>query len=218
MNKINWSRFDLKNPNPQDAFETMCRNIFLRAYKVSSHSFSANFNQAGLETEPVLFDGKYYGFQCKYSTSGNGDALYAEVLKSLKKAVVAYPHLNTAIIYTNLDIKPNVSLEDLQKTRKSNRVKIYELGKANNLEILWFVKPNFEKALNEVGNYDLYRSFFSPQDIHGFLSNILSHEERTFLASNQFVDLPLNGARFSNIKEEILEQKTSIINNKIFYY
>ena len=87
MLEINWNRFELKNPNPQDAFETMCRNIFLREYKVSSHNFSANYNQAGLETEPVLFEKKYYGFQCKYSASGNGDALYAEVLKSLKKAV-----------------------------------------------------------------------------------------------------------------------------------
>lgn len=211
MNKINWSRFELNNPNPQDAFETMCRNIFLREYKVSSHNFSANYNQAGLETEPVLFNEKYYGFQCKYSTSGNSSIMYSEVLDSLTKAIGVYPNLNTVIIYTNLDVKPNVSVAELLNPKKSNRAKIHELGKTHGVEIIWFVKPNFEKALNEVRNYDLYRSFFSPQDIHGFLSNILSHEERTFLVSNQFVDLPLNGARFSNIKEGILVQKTSII-------
>jgi hypothetical protein len=54
MNEINWKRFEIKNHNPQNAFETMFRNIFLRAHKVSSHNFSANYNQAGLETEPVL--------------------------------------------------------------------------------------------------------------------------------------------------------------------
>lgn len=211
MNRINWNQFELKNPNPQNSFETMCRNIFLRTYKISSHSFSANYNQAGLETEPVLFDGKYYGFQCKYSASGNGDALYAEVLKSLKKAVAAYPHLNTAIIYTNLDIKPNVSQEDLQKTKKSNRVKIHELGQTNNLEILWFVKPNFETVLNEIGNYDLYRSFFSPEDTLGLLKCALTYDERTFLVSDQFMDLSLNGSKFSDVKEEILSKGDCII-------
>ena len=147
MHEINWNRFELKNPNPQDAFETMCRNIFLREYKVSSHNFSANYNQAGLETEPALFNGKYYGFQCKYSTSGNSSTMYTEVLSSLTKAVGVYPNLNTVIIYTNLDIKPNVSVAELLKPKKTNRVKIHELGKNHGVEIIWFVKPNFEKAL-----------------------------------------------------------------------
>ena len=102
MNNISWNQFEIKNSNPRDAFETMCRHIFLRQYKVSSHTFSANYNQTGLETEPISFDGKYYGFQCKYSTSGNGDALYKEVYDSLKKAVATYLHINTIIVYTNL--------------------------------------------------------------------------------------------------------------------
>ena len=54
MNEINWRRFEIKNPNPQDEFETMCRNIFLRAHKVSSRNFSANYNQSGLETTEEL--------------------------------------------------------------------------------------------------------------------------------------------------------------------
>ena len=199
MNEINWKRFEIKNPNPQNAFETMCRNIFLRAHKVGSHNFSANYNQAGLETEPIIFEGKHYGFQCKYSESGNGDALYAEVLASLKKAVIAHPNLNTVIIYTNLDIKPNVSQEELQKAkkakRKSNRVKIHELAQGNNLNVRWFMKPNFETALNEVGNYDLYRSFFSPEDTRGLLESALTHNERTFLVSDQFLNLSLNGSK-----------------------
>ena len=54
MNEINGRRFEIKNPNPQDAFETMCRNIFLRAHNVSSHNFYANYNQSGLETTEEL--------------------------------------------------------------------------------------------------------------------------------------------------------------------
>lgn len=211
MNEINWNQFMLKNSNPQEAFETICRNIFLREYKVSSHRFSANYNQTGLEIEPVLFENEYYGFQCKYSTSGNSDSFYAQVLDSLSKAVVAYPELNKVIIYTNLNIKPNVSAVDLVKPKKSNRVKMYELVKKHDVEIIWFVRANFEKALNEVGNYDLYRSFFSSQDTRGLLSDFISHEDRTFLNSNQFIDLALNGTRLSDVKEEILSKDISII-------
>lgn len=211
MNEINWNRFELKNPNPQSAFETMCRNIFLRTYKVSSHGFSANYNQAGLETEPVRFDGKYYGFQCKYSTSGNSNTMYAEVLDSLNKAIGVYPKLNAVIIYTNLDIKPNVSKVGLLRPNKTNRVKIHELCKDNGVDIVWFVKPNFEAALNEVGNYDLYRSFFSSEDTLGLLKSALTHDERTFLVSDQFIDLSLNGSKFSTIREEILSKGDCII-------
>lgn len=211
MNNISWNQFEIKNSNPRDAFETMCRHIFLRQYKVSSHAFSANYNQTGLETEPISFDGKYYGFQCKYSTSGNGDALYKEVYDSLKKAVATYPHINTIIVYTNLDIKPNVTEEELASTTKSNRIKIARLVRDKGIKIIWFLKANFESALNEDSNYDLYRAFFSSQDTNGLLNSAITYDERTFLTSLQFIDLSVNGTRFSLLQDEILSNQLSIV-------
>lgn len=211
MNNINWNQFEIKNSNPREAFETMCRHIFLRQYKVSSHAFSANYNQTGLETEPILFNGKYYGFQCKYSTSGNGDALYKEVYDSLKKAVDTYPHINIIIIYTNLDIKPNVTKVELALTTKSNRIKIARLARDKGITIKWFLKANFESALNEDNNYDLYRAFFSSQDTNGLLNSAITYDERTFLTSSQFIDLPVNGTNFSLIQNEILSNQLSVV-------
>lgn len=211
MNNISWNQFEIKNSNPRDAFETMCRHIFLRQHKVSSHAFSANYNQTGLETEPISFDGKYYGFQCKYSTSGNGDALYKEVYDSLKKAVATYPHINTIIVYTNLDIKPNVTEEELASTTKSNRIKIARLVRDKGIKIIWFLKANFESALNEDSNYDLYRAFFSSQDTNGLLNSAITYDERTFLTSLQFIDLSVNGTRFSLLQDEILSNQLSIV-------
>ena len=211
MNEINWNRFIFKNPNPQKAFETMCRNLFFRKYKVSSYDFSANYNQTGLETEPILFEDKYYGFQCKYSESGNGLTLYKEVYESLYKAVGIYPNLDTIIVYTNLDIKPNVSTKERISLKNSNRVKIQSLGEKHNVNIIWFVKTNFEHALNQIENYDLYRSFFSSQNVYGLLNDALSNDEITFLTSNQFIDLSLNGTKFSLLEKEILAQKFSVI-------
>ena len=211
MNNISWNQFEIKNSNPRDAFETMCRHIFLRQYKVSSHTFSANYNQTGLETEPISFDGKYYGFQCKYSTSGNGDALYTEVYDSLKKAVTTYPHINTIIIYTNLDIKPNVTKVELALTTKSNRIKIARLARDKGIKIRWFLKANFESVLNEDNNYDLYRAFFSSQDTNGFLNSAITYDERTFLTSSQFIDLSVDGKKFSSIQNEVLSNKLSVV-------
>ena len=204
MNNISWNQFEIKNSNPREAFETMCRHIFLRQYKVSSHAFSANYNQTGLETEPVLFDGKYYGFQCKYSTSRNSDALYAEVYNSLDKALSAYQQLNTIVVYTNLDIKPNVTEEELAEGKKTKRIQIARLAKNHNIEIVWFLKANFESALNEDNDYDLYRAFFSSQNTNGLLNSAITYDERTFLTSTQFIDLSVNGTKFSSIQNEIL--------------
>lgn len=211
MNNINWNQFEIKNSNPREAFETMCRHIFLRQYKVSSHAFSANYNQTGLETEPISFNGKYYGFQCKYSTSGNGDALYREVYDSLKKAVGTYPEINTIIIYTNLDIKPNVTEEELASSTKSNRIKIVRLVQNNNIKIVWFLKNNFESSLNENNNYDLYREFFSSQDTNGLLNSAITYDERTFLTSSQFINLSVNGEKFFSIQDDILSNQLSVV-------
>ena len=150
MNTIDWKLFEIKNSNPTKAFETMCRNIFLRQYKVSSHAFSANFNQAGLETEPILFDGKRYGFQCKYSTSENGTTLYKEVYESLDKAVSIHKNLDTIVVYTNLDIQPNVTEAEINSSIQSNRIKIARLGQKNNIKIIWFLKENFESFKKSV--------------------------------------------------------------------
>lgn len=211
MNTIDWKLFEIKNSNPTKAFETLCRNIFLRQYKVSSHAFSANFNQAGLETEPVLFDGKRYGFQCKYSTSENGTALYKEVYESLDKAVSIHKNLDTIIVYTNIDIQPNVSEAELDSSTQSYRIKIARLGQKNNIKIFWFLKENFESALNEDNNYDLYRAFFSSQDTNGLLNSAITYDERTFLTSSQFIDLPVNDTKFSSIQNEILSNQLSVV-------
>ena len=211
MNTIDWKLFEIKNSNPTKAFETMCRNIFLRQYKVSSHAFSANFNQAGLETEPILFDGKRYGFQCKYSTSENGTTLYKEVYESLDKAVSIHKNLDTIVVYTNLDIQPNVTEAEINSSIQSNRIKIARLGQKNNIKIIWFLKENFESALNEIDNYDLYRAFFSSQDTNGLLNSAITYDERTFLTSSQFIDLPINGTKFFSIQNEILSNQLSVV-------
>lgn len=211
MYRINWNRFALKNPDAQTAFEAMCRTLFLRKYKIGGYDFSSNFNQAGIEIEPILYDEKYFGFQCKYSTSGNSTAFYQELLDSLKTAANAYPKLDTIIVYTNLDIKPNLTLTERLKLKNSNRKRILDLIENESIDLIWVCKTNFEQILNEITNLDLYRLYFSPQDELGFLSASLAVQERTFLNSNFFVDLSVNDSKFSQLQDEIMESPFSVI-------
>lgn len=213
MYEINWNRFAIKNADAQTAFEAMCRILFLRKYNIGGYGFSSNFNQAGLEIEPILCEEKHHGFQCKYSTSGNSTAFYQELFDSLKKAADIYLDLDTVIVYTNLDVKPIPNPEECAKSykKKPYRIKIAELAKEKEINLIWVSKTNFESLLNEITNLDLYKLYFSPQDELGFISASITVQERTFLNSNQFVDLPVNNSKFSQIQDEILESTFSMI-------
>ncbi len=64
--KIDWNRFNDKNPNVENSFEEMCRHLFCRKFSITGYDFQSNYNQTGLEIEPILFENKNYEFQCKY--------------------------------------------------------------------------------------------------------------------------------------------------------
>lgn len=215
---INWHVFNAKNPRYEDAFEEMCLHLFCRDHKIDAHKFKANFNQTGLEIEPWNFEGKYYGFQSKYIT-GSGTDFYAQVNSSLSKAVDIYKDtIDVIFVYTNNNIKPNVTEAEMNtykksrsQKKKSHRKELKILEEKYNVEIRYITEPNFKVLLTKPENVDLYRKFFSPEKESDFLDNILSNSERTFLRSNQFMDLTLNGTRFSEQKEKVLDQASLII-------
>jgi len=68
MPRITWDDFNHKNKDKTAAFENMCRTLFLRQIKKSGYDYQYNFNQAGLEFEPVYNNEikKWCGAQCKY--------------------------------------------------------------------------------------------------------------------------------------------------------
>ena len=96
MWKINWKKFEIKNPKATEAFETLCYFLFCRKFNITE-GIRTDFNQVGLETEPVKDEnGKYWGFQSKYFDKQTD---YANIESSIKKALDNYPHLNYIIIY-----------------------------------------------------------------------------------------------------------------------
>ena len=66
MIDINWKVFEIKNQNVTESFESMCYFLFCRRHKLKE-GIVTDFNQVGLETEPVKnLNGEYCGFQSKF--------------------------------------------------------------------------------------------------------------------------------------------------------
>ena len=66
MWEINWKKFEIKNPKATEAFETLCYFLFCRKFNITE-GIRTDFNQVGLETEPVKdSNGEYWGFQSKF--------------------------------------------------------------------------------------------------------------------------------------------------------
>lgn len=215
MRNIDWNIFNVKNQNCQETFEEMCLHMFCRELNINSHDICSNFNQAGLETEPYLYNEKYYGFQSKYITNGNNGSFYTQLYKSLKKAVNLYnDKLDIIYVYTNLNIKPNPSDKEISKDKdekQSDRIKIINLMKENKIEIKYITTTNFQSYFSNLKNDDLYRRFFSPENEIAFMENSISSNERTFLNSIQFLDLPINNSTFSILKDEIIKNNSLIL-------
>lgn len=214
MRKIDWNIFNVKNQNCQEAFEELCLHMFCRELNINAHDISSNFNQAGLETEPYLYNEKYYGFQSKY-TAGSNSSFYKQLYNSLDKAVNLYNNkLDIIYVYTNLNIKPNSSDKEISKDKgkkPTDRKKISDLMEENNIEIKYITMTNFKTYFSDLKNDDLYRRFFSPENEIAFMENSISSNERTFLNSIQFLDLPIKNSFFSILKYEIIKKNSLIL-------
>ena len=65
MISINWKKFEIKNPKATEAFETLCYFLFCRKFNLRE-GIRTDFNQVGLETEPVKdSDDNYWGISYK---------------------------------------------------------------------------------------------------------------------------------------------------------
>jgi hypothetical protein len=66
MYEIKWGNFKAKfNGKEQDSFELLSYLLFCDEFDKKIGIFRYK-NQAGIETEPILVDGKWIGFQAKF--------------------------------------------------------------------------------------------------------------------------------------------------------
>ena len=194
MQDINWNRFNLKNANKRTAFQNMCKHLFCRELSIGGYDLQANYNNPGLEAKPVLHDGKYYGFQCKYvEATTNSNTFYKQVRESLAIAFQVYKgELDVIYIYSNADVKPDVTDKELSDlTQKSPRILIKRDAIKNGITIKWLTEESLELILNEPKNNDIATFYFSEGRELDFLDSSISIEDKTFLNSKEFIPLPI---------------------------
>ena len=165
MKYITWDNFNYKNRNKTGAFEDLCRTLFLREFKKGGHDFQYNYDQAGLEIEPVpiVEDQKeiLIGIQCKYFSSGTNSAKYKQIFDSVCKAKKLYKGLKKVYIYTNDNLKAicnELEIKDLSK--KSARIKLCRINN-NDFKLIWILPDNILELVKEHRNNDLKRMYFS---------------------------------------------------------
>ncbi|MGG7177188.1 NACHT domain-containing protein [Clostridium paraputrificum] len=216
MKEITWDDFNYKNRNKTGSFEDMCRTLFLRAFKKSGHDFQYNYNQAGLEIEPVSIiedeQKVLIGLQCKYFTSDDNGSQYKQIYESVEKAIKLYNNrLDRIYIYTNSKLQPKCSDEEIKKTKTmSYRIKLAEIN-INIMKLEWIQQDNIIELIKEPQNNDLRRMYFSNERENDWIDNSISINEKTFLNSTEFFNLKLNNICIADFGDEITGNKVTLI-------
>ncbi|NFI94720.1 hypothetical protein FC961_10010 [Clostridium botulinum] len=216
MKEITWDDFNYKNRNKTGSFEDMCRTLFLRTFKKSGHDYQYNYNQAGLEFEPVqIIENKqkiFIGAQCKYFTSENSMSQYNQVYDSISKAINIYKNrLNRIYIYANSSLQPKCSDKEIKKAKKkSARIKLAEISN-NEVELIWIQQDNILDLIKQSQNNDLRRMYFSNERENDWIENSIPIDEKTFLNSTEFFNLKLNDIFITDFSDKITDNKANLI-------
>jgi len=216
LKQITWDDFNYKNRNKTSSFEDMCRTLFLRTTRKSGYDYQYNYNQAGLEFEPVLVNDNgrdiWIGAQCKYFTNEIGSAQYDQIYDSVDKAINLYKNrLDYIYIYANTTLQPNCTEDEISATKKkSKRIKLAIISHTK-VKLKWIQQDNILDLIKETENNDLRRMYFSHEREADWVKNGISIDEKTFLHSTEFFNLKLNNILITELSHKILENKVNLL-------
>lgn len=176
---MNWKIFSLKYDKRETwAFEQMSYLLFCAEFNNRIGLFRYK-NQAGIETEPIEKDGKYYGFQSKYYTTSIADSK-GDIIDSIQKAKSKNKQLNELLFYINQELS--------ESTKKSTKKPQYQIdiekaATAAGINIQWRVPSHFELQLSLPDNKYINDIFFSLDPNEGdLLDEISKHNENILQA------------------------------------
>src|SRR5713101_7749527 len=177
MQEINWGNFRAKfNGKEQKTFELLSYLLFCDEFNKKSGIFRYK-NQAGIETEPILVDGKWIGFKAKFyetKLSDNKSELIGYITKAKKKN----PQLKRILFYLNQEFPES---SDTDKKEPKYKTDIEAAGRREGIEIEWKVPSHFEAQLAQDKNRTKAEYFFSLQPgVVDFIEELYQSTERIF--------------------------------------
>lgn len=202
MPSIDWNKFGVAGVSKRDSFEELCLHLFCRKHKLSE-GVSGDFNQAGLETEPVKIGKKTYGFQSKHFDK---EVNYSQIKDSITTALEKYGDvLDEICVFINLNAKPNSS---------ESGKEIVEIAAKYEVKIQWYIRSNFEVALTKPQNLDLAFFYFGYGSEFKFIEDSADPVKITLVKSKQFLKLHFldsQNKRIQNLEDAILKLSEKLV-------
>ncbi|WP_042356949.1 NACHT domain-containing protein [Bacillus rubiinfantis] len=201
MIQIDWRQFGRKFESLQESFEELCHYLFCRELKITG-AISADHNQKGLETKPVKYKKKCYGYQSKFFDN-NID--YGQIKHSIKNALEEFEgKLDYIFIYLNKGAR----------TSCKSAKEIIAMAKKKGVEVVWKDITSIKTMLAQPSNIDIAQAFFGVGDEFKFIKESTNQDIITLLQSKEYLDLPIdsesNTYLFSSLLDIVLDDQDKI--------
>lgn len=195
----NWQSFNLINQSDiESAFQRMCTYLFCYTYEVEN--LSEEPNHPGIETYPVIYKGKNYGFQSKYFSSRTE---YAQIDKSVETLLKSSykSQVDVLVLYCNRKFSECNSFKEIKKKLTDS-----------NIELMTVCDEEILRQISLNKYYVIYNLFFRKSSIlDNYKFQTSSNEEIDEIINNHFIDLSLNDLRLSAFLDKKINEKTVLI-------
>ena len=208
MKELNWNNFKSKfNGKERSSFEYLSYQLFCNEYENDIGIFRFK-NQAGIETEPIEFDGEYIGFQAKFYETKISDNK-AEIIDSIKKGKRENPELNKILFYLNQEFSESSTRKVKNPAYKKE---IEKTAKSINVVIDWRVPSHFERQLALPKNNYLNDYYFGlGKSITDSLGELINHSEILLLPIQENIEFGENKIRID--RESIINDIKKVSEN-----
>ena len=195
---INWDEFKAKHGNRlEKEFENLTYHLFCYEYN-GGKGIHRYHNQKALETNPIKYNDECIGFQTKvYDTPLSKNK--GELKKCIKNAKEVYPELTTLVFYIYKEFGQS-SNENQDKPDYIQEIEDYgcEIG----IKVIWKVRSELERMLQEPENILLYYIFFN-----GDFNGIQTLESFIKKSENKLrPDLKNNYLKIDTIHDELIKK------------
>jgi hypothetical protein len=186
MQEVNWGNFRAKfNGKEQKTFEWLCSLLFYDEFGKHYGIFRYK-NQPGIETEPILVNGEWIGFQAKFYEAKISDNV-VEIKKSIQIAKTDNPNLQRVLFYLNQEFSENPKPG---KKEPAYQIDIETFATEQGVRIEWKVPSHFEAQLALDRNKHIAQHFFSlDRSIVDFIKELRQFTERFFVPIHSAMEL-----------------------------
>ena len=217
MQEINWNNFKAKfNGKEQKTFEQLCYLLFCDEFNMNGGIFRYK-NQTGIETEPIVHDGKTIGFQAKFYETKVSDNK-KDIQDSIDKAKNKNAKLDEILFYLHQEFSESSKKNEKEPVYK---IEIENYAKAKGVEIEWRVPSHFEIQLNKEKNIESAKHFFSlDKSLIDFIEGLQQHTDSILAAIDSKIifkdkEIKINRSQtINNLKDGLAANSLTILSGE----